>query len=112
MKKPYVPERGDIVWLKFSPTTGHEQSGRRPAVVVSPQSYNRKTGMALVVPVTSKVKGYPFEVAIVIDSRTDGVALCDQLRLIDWKERGVTLNDTLSSSAIEIILVKSKALLE
>ncbi len=112
MKKPYVPKRGDLIWENFSSSKGHEQRGRRPAVVLSPQSYNGKSGMALVVPVTSKIKDYPFEVAITIDKRMNGVALCDQLRTIDWIGRDVKFIETLPASVIGEIFAKSKALLE
>lgn len=83
----YVPERGDIVWLEFDQRRGHEQAGRRPALVVSPEVYNRKAGLALVCPITSSVKGYPFEVAIPRGSKVAGVVLCDQIRSVDWRVR-------------------------
>lgn len=112
MKKSYVPKRGDLIWENFSSSKGHEQRGRRPAVVLSPQSYNGKSGMALVVPVTSKIKDYPFEVVISIDIRTSGVALCDQLRTIDWIGRDVKFIETLPLALVDDILAKSKVLLE
>ena len=83
----YVPDRGHIVWLAFSPQAGHEQAGHRPALVLSPQSYNEKTGMALFCPVTSKVKGYPFEAALPSSSSITGVVLSDQIRSLDWRAR-------------------------
>lgn len=83
----YVPDRGHIVWLAFSPQAGHEQAGHRPALVLSPQSYNEKTGLALFCPVTSKVKGYPFEVALPLDGSVTGVILSDQIRSLDWRAR-------------------------
>lgn len=85
-KRAYVPERGDVVWLDFNPVRGHEQSGRRPALIISSKRYNAKSGLALVCPVTSHIKGYPFEV----ECKTKlvlGVILADQIRGIDWSER-------------------------
>ena len=87
MKKEYVPERGDFVWLQFTPQAGHEQSGRRPALVISPKSYNEKTGLAVFCPVTSKVKGYPFEVGIPQGLEIQGAVLSDQVKSLDWKAR-------------------------
>lgn len=83
----YVPERGDIVWLTFDPQAGHEQAGRRPAVVVSPQAYNVRVGLALFCPITSKSKGYPFEVRIPAELTVSGVILSDQVRSLDWRAR-------------------------
>jgi mRNA interferase MazF len=83
----YVPARGDVVWLKFDPQAGREQAGRRPALVISPQAYNRKVGLALVCPVTTKVKGYPFEVPLPAGLPAKGAVLCDQLKCLDWRSR-------------------------
>jgi mRNA interferase MazF len=83
----YVPSRGDIVWLSFNPTSGHEQSGRRPGIVISPQEYNEKVGLALCCPITSRIKDYPFEVRIDIKNKIKGVILSDQLKSLDWRER-------------------------
>ena len=87
MTKPYIPERGDLVWLQFSPQAGHEQAGRRPAMVVSPRSYNEKVGLALFCPITSQVKDYPFEVPIPKGAGLQGVVLSDQVKSLDWKAR-------------------------
>ncbi len=84
---PYAPERGDIIWLHFTPQAGHEQVGRRPGLVISPADYNRKVGLALVCPITSKVKGYPFEVELPHGLKTQGAILCDQIRSLDWRAR-------------------------
>lgn len=101
----YVPRRGDVVWLSLDPQAGHEQSGRRPAFVLSPETYNRKTGLLLACPVTSKIKGYPFEVLLPDGLRVSGVILADQIKSLDWKARrvefaaaadGSILNDVLS----------------
>jgi mRNA interferase MazF len=83
----YLLERGDIVWLHFDPQLGHEQAGRRPALVVSPQSYNGKVGLALVCPITAKIKGYPFEVEIPEGLQVTGVILADQVKSLDWRVR-------------------------
>jgi mRNA interferase MazF len=83
----YVPDRGEIVWLRFNPQAGHEQAGRRPALVISPKVYNRKAGLALVCPVTSRVKGYPFEVRLPDGLPVEGAVLCDQLKSLDWRVR-------------------------
>jgi len=85
--KEYVPDRGDIVWLQFEPQAGHEQAGIRPALVVSPKSYNGKVGLALLCPITSKVKGYPFEVLLPATLRISGAVLADQVKSLDWRFR-------------------------
>jgi len=85
-KKVYVPERGDVVWLDFNPVRGHEQSGRRPALIVSSRNYNTKSGLALACPITSHLKGYPFEV-VCTTKVVQGAILADQIRGVDWKER-------------------------
>jgi mRNA interferase MazF len=84
----YLPERGDIVWLQFDPRLGHEQAGRRPALVVSPQSYNGKVGLALLCPITTRIKGYPFEVEIPDGLGVSGAILADQVKSLDWRARG------------------------
>jgi mRNA interferase MazF len=85
--KQYIPGRGDIIWLNFNPQIGHEQSGRRPALVISPQEYNEKTDLAILCPITSQEKGYPFEVKIPADIEIRGVILSDQIKNLDWKTR-------------------------
>jgi len=84
----YIPDRGDIVWLDFTPQTGHEQHGKRPAVVLSPQAYNKKSKLALFCPITTKQKGYPFEVRIAA-GKVRGVVLSDQVKSLDWQQRDV-----------------------
>ena len=86
VRLPYVPEAGDLVWASFSPQAGHEQSGRRPALVLSPAAYNGKVGLALACPITSQTKGYPFEVAVSA-KKVKGVVLADQIRSLDWRAR-------------------------
>lgn len=83
-----APERGDVVWITMNPTIGHEQAGRRPALVVSPGSYNGKVGLAILCPITSQVKGYPFEVPVPVGLPVDGVVLSDQAKSLDWRSRG------------------------
>lgn len=85
----YCPDRGDIVWLDFDPQSGHEQKGRRPAIVVSPKIYNSKTGLALFCPITNQVKGYPFEVMLASNLDVTGVIIADQIKSLDWKVRNV-----------------------
>jgi mRNA interferase MazF len=88
VKKAYVPDRGDIVWLNFNPQMGHEQQGIRPAIVLSPRVYNEKTGLGIFCPITSKIKKYPFEVRIK-NAKIDGVVLSDQVKSFDWKKRNI-----------------------
>ncbi|WP_274365608.1 endoribonuclease MazF [Paenibacillus thermotolerans] len=83
----YVPDRGDLVWLQFNPQAGHEQAGKRPALVISPATYNGKVGLSLLCPVTSKRKGYPFEVLIPKDLPIEGAILADQVKSLDWQSR-------------------------
>jgi len=98
--------KGDLVWLDFTPTKGHEQSGRRPAIVLSPQEYNEKSGLMLVCPITSKTKGYPFEVQI--EGKISGAILVDQIRSIDWKERNAKFIETTPP----VVVSKTKRLLD
>ena len=100
VKKQYIPERGDIIWLDFEPTKGREQKGVRPAFVVSPKTYNAKVGLALVCPITSHKKGYPFEVPCSF-SKIDGVILADHVRSIDWKTRCAKYVDTASALIVD-----------
>ena len=91
MKPAYVPRRGDAVSLNFNPQSGHEQAGRRPALVLSPEEYNRKTGLAIFCPITSQVKGYPFEVKLPAGLPVTGVVLADQVKSLDWQVREAAL---------------------
>lgn len=111
MAKRYCPERGDIVWLAFSPQAGHEQSGHRPALVLSPEAYNRKVGLALFCPITSRTKGYPFEVAIPEGLKASGVILSDQVKSLDWKARQAEFCCKLPSSALDEVTAKLATLL-
>ncbi len=85
----YVPERGDIVWLSFTPQIGREQSGHRPSLVISPKSYNERSRLAICCPITSRVKDYPYEVALPKSGTVTGVVLVDQIKSLDWKARRV-----------------------
>lgn len=106
-----VPDRGDIVWLSLDPTLGHEQAGRRPVLVLSPALYNGRAGLAVVCPITSRSKGYPFEVALPRDLSVTGVALADHLRSVDWRERRAELACLAPAELVEDILARSRALL-
>lgn len=84
-KKIYIPDQGDLIWLEFNPQAGHEQAGVRPAIVISPASYNGAVGLALICPITSKVKGYPFEVLLSKKLKISGAILSDQIKNLDWR---------------------------
>lgn len=107
----YIPARGDVVWLDYDPQRGHEQAGKRPAVVISPEAYNRRVGLALFFPITSPVKGYPFEVPI-NGSKIHGVVLSDQIKSLDWKARRISYIETVANTLIEEALEKLGLLLE
>ena len=109
--KFYVPDRGDIVWLSFDPQSGHEQSGRRPALAISPQEYNEKTDLAIFCPITSQVKDYPFEVKIPDNLKISGVILSDQIRNLDWKTRKAEFICKLPQIALTETLNKINVLL-
>ena len=107
----YEPDRGDVVWLTFHPQAGHEQTGRRPAVVLSPRAYNSKVGLAIVCPITSKIKGYPFEVIIPEGYGVTGVILADQVKSLDWRARRAAYINTLPQEVMEEVLGKLQTLL-
>jgi mRNA interferase MazF len=109
--KTYVPNQGDLVWLDFDPQAGHEQAGRRPALVLSPKSYNQATKLMLCCPVTSRVKGYPFEVVIFGSPKISGVALSDQIRSLDWIARDAQFIDVVPASVLSEIAMKQRLLL-
>ena len=108
---PRIPERGDAVWIDFSPQTGSEQAGRRPAVVLSPAAYNRKVGLAVLCPITSQVKGYPFEVAVPEGLEVTGVILADQLKSLDWRRRKAAVIARLPKETVAEVAGKIGALL-
>ncbi|MGI8884416.1 MAG: endoribonuclease MazF [Pyrinomonadaceae bacterium] len=107
----YIPERGNAIWIDFNPQAGHEQAGRRPAIVLSPQSYNGKVGLCLLCPITSKAKGYPFEVLIPADLTVTGVVLSDQAKNLDWRVRNAEFITQLPEAVINEVLKKLKSLL-
>jgi mRNA interferase MazF len=107
----YVPDRGDVVWLAFTPQAGREQAGRRPAVVLTPARYNDKAGLAICCPVTSQVKGYPFEVALPAGLPISGVIPADQVKSLNWRSQRAALIARLPDEVLEDLLLKLGALL-
>jgi mRNA interferase MazF len=108
----YVPARGDLIWLQFNPQAGHEQAGHRPAVVISPSSYNRRVGLVLCCPVTSQVKGYPFEVLLPPGLGVEGVILSDQIKSLDWRVRKARRIGDLPAEVLQETVGKILALVE
>jgi len=108
--KNYVPNKGDIVWLEFDPQLGHEQKGKRPALVLSPFAYNEKVGLALFCPITSHEKGYPFEVKI-SGKTISGVVLSDQIKSLDWKSRKAKFVAKEKDSELMEVIEKIKTLI-
>jgi len=106
-----APERGDLVWISLNPQAGHEQAGRQPALVLSPVEYNRRVGLALLCPITSKIKGYPFEVALPSDLEIAGVVVADQVKSLDWRVRNAEIVCTAPQSVTNDVLGKLSALL-
>ena len=109
MVSPYVPEAGDIVWLQFDPQAGHEQAGHRPALVLSPARYNAIRGMMICCPMTSKIKGYPFEV--IVSQQPPSAVLSDQLKSLDWRARQATFKGKVTPPVLAETQAKIKALL-
>jgi mRNA interferase MazF len=112
MAGSFVPDRGDVVWLEFTPQAGHEQAGHRPALVLSPRSYNAAAGLALFCPIISRAKGYPFEVPLPPDARVQGVALADQVKSLDWRARKARFISRAPEDVVTDALAKARALLE
>ncbi len=108
---PFVPDRGDVIWLASDPQAGHEQSGRRPALVLSPATYNGRVGLAMLCPITSQVKGYPFEVSVPDGLPIAGVVLSDQVKSLDWRVRNAQLICRLPDILIADVWRKLSALL-
>lgn len=104
MSSAFVPCRGDIVRMSFSPQSGHEPAGWRPALVVSPEAYNRASSLALLCPITSRVKRYPFEVVLPPDARVTGVVLADQIRSLDWRARKARLVERAPAAVVDEVL--------
>ncbi|MFC1862635.1 endoribonuclease MazF [Thermodesulfobacteriota bacterium] len=109
--RKYIPERGDVVWINMNPQIGHEQAGRRPAVVLSPTAYNGKVGLALLCPVTNQVKGYPFEVVIPEGLDVSGAILSDQVKSLDWERRNAEFFIKMPESVVFEVLKKINVLL-
>jgi mRNA interferase MazF len=106
----FVPERGDVVWLQLNPQSGHEQTGHRPALVLSPREYNKRVGLALLCPITSKVKGYPFEVAVNVKG-IKGVILSDQVKSLDWRSREARWVARVSEDILAEVMAKLHTLI-
>lgn len=111
MVKSAVPERGDIISLQFSPQRGREQAGRRPAMVLSPRPYNVKVGLAILCPITSHAKGYPFEVSLPRNMKTRGVILADHVKSLDWRMRGARIIEHVPRHVLANVLTKLALLL-
>jgi len=110
--KAYVPKQGDVVWLDFNPQFGHEQAGRRPALVISPESYNAKIGLMLCCPITNQAKGYPFEVVVRGTAKVTGVVLADQVKSFDWAARSAEFKGKVSPDVLAETVGKFRALVE
>lgn len=108
---PWIPDRGDVVWITMHPITGHEQSGRRPALVLSPAAYNGKVGLAILCPITSRVKGYPFEVAVPDGLPVEGVVLSDQAKSLDWRARGAEFVCAMPAESTSAVLQRLQTLI-
>lgn len=111
-KPAYIPDSGDVVWLEFDPQAGHEQSGTRSALVISPAKYNELTGLMLCCPVTNQIKGYPFEVAIKNNPSVTGVILSDQIKNLEWQARNATYKGEIAADEMREVKGKIRALLE
>lgn len=109
VKRAPVPDAGDIVWLQFDPQAGHEQAGHRPALVLSPAAYNAKAGLMLCCPITTRIKGYPFEVAL--SGAPASVALADQVKSLDWQARRATRKGRATPAELAEVRGKLRALL-
>jgi mRNA interferase MazF len=106
----YVPDRGDAVWITLNPQAGHEQAGRRPAVILSPAAYNGRVGLAILCPITNQIKGYPFEVVIPPGLAVTGAILSDQVKSLDWRARNASFLCALPPATITEVLQKLSTL--
>lgn len=111
MKHEYIPERGDLIWLNFTPQAGHEQAGKRPAIVITPSLYNAKTSLMIACPITSKIKNYPFEV-LIHGKKISGVVLSDQVKSLDWRARKAAFIEKAADSIISEIQEKLALLIK
>jgi mRNA interferase MazF len=109
-KKASAPDLGDVVWLDHNPQAGHEQAGHRPALVLSPKAYNSASGLMLCCPVTTQIKGYPFEVALTGSKGLKSVVLSDQLRSMDWEVRQATISGHAAEAVVAEVIAKLKVL--
>jgi len=109
--KIYIPNRGDIVWLDFDPQKGHEHSGHRPVLVLSPAEYNKRIGLMICCPMTNQVKGYPFEV-LVDGNAKKGAILADQVKSMDWREREAEKKGKVTKETLREVVEKIKTILE
>ena len=107
----YIPDSGDIVWIMFNPQAGHEQAGHRPALVLSPKAYNGKVGLAILCPITSQIKGYPFEVLIPDGLEINGAILSDQVKSLDWRARKAEFSCKLPATAFNEVVQKLSTLI-
>ena len=107
----FVPDAGDLIWLTFDPQAGHEQAGRRPALVLSPKPYNQNAGLAIACPVTSQIKGYPFEVPVPAGCGLKGVILADHVKSLDWKARRAERIGRVAPSILNEVLARLAPLL-
>jgi len=112
LKGEYVPERGDAVWITLDPQAGHEQAGRRPALVLSPSAYNGRVGLALLCPISTQVKGYPFEVPLPAGLPVAGVVGADQVKSLDWRARKATRIAAVPKEIVTQVVTRLQALLE
>lgn len=110
MVKKYIPKRGDIVFTNFDPSAGHEQANQRPALVLSPEPFNNQIQLALVAPITSRVRGHGFEVPLDDKTETQGVVLCQQVKTIDYETRGVTFIEQAPQNVVNESLARVRAL--
>ena len=108
-KNKYIPKRGDIVWTNFDPAAGHEQMGKRPAIILSPTPFNKKIRLAMVAPITSRVRGHGFEV-LVNGKKVTGVVLCQQVKMIDFSARGVQFAEKAMKTVTSDVLAKVRAI--
>jgi mRNA interferase MazF len=109
--KPYIPQRGDVILITLNPQAGHEQAGRRPALVLSPVTYNGKVGLAILCPLTNQIKGYPFEVLVPAGLSITGAILADQVKSLDWRVRSAEFMCSLPRGTVAEVLQKLTTLL-
>jgi mRNA interferase MazF len=109
--KRYIPERGDIAWIDFDPGAGHEQEGRRPALVLSPRKYNAVSGLAIVCLISRKQKAYPFEVALAAELQTQGAVLSDQVQSVDWRSRAADFKESAPAEVLDEVVARIAALI-